>query len=349
MPEKPLLTISHSEGRAYKHCQMLHDLKFRRHLAPRVTRRPLVLGAWTHTCLEALYDKTGWQGALEKLIKEDYEPLFDEEKIYYGDLPNQTRHLMELYDYYYEDDPWELVLPPEVPLDFEIETRNYRVRFLGRIDLVVRDKGGRIWVVDHKTGQRIPKPDEPKTFQMMDTQLTFYPWGLSRQYGINAFGTIYNYLKAKPPTLPRMNKDKVNKDTGEIIKEMSRQRITTDVLTFTRFCAENGLSPEDFPEQYEWAKEDTHGFFYRMRVPRDRQGTASTMTDMVNTAIAKSNYRTPMRNVTWLCKQCDMLELCEAEYFGQDTSIILQKYIVQENAYSYLGIFDEVMEVVTSG
>lgn len=338
---KPTITISNSEGQDFKWCMQKHEMKYRRGLQPRLMKRALALGGWTHTCLEHLYHKTGWRGALEKLIKEDWEPLFDEEKVHYGDLPGQTRQLMELYEWYYETDPWEIVeVAPgvpgiEVPLDFTIETTNYFIRFRGRIDLVIRDKHGFIWVIDHKTGISIPQEDAPKTFQNMDTQLTFYPYGLLRQYGLEAFGTMYNYLRSKAPTVPHLNKPKTDKTTGVITYEMSRSEIDTDVLTFRKFCAENGFQPEEFPEQYEAAQAKTPSFFYRMRIPRDQQGTLNVMQDMVATAVNKHRYSRAVRNVTWLCAQCDMRELCEAEFFGLDTAAIMSEFKVGD-PYAYL-------------
>lgn len=343
---KPVIKISVSEGQTYKRCWQLHDYKFRQGLTPRVTKRPLKLGGWVHTCLQHLYDKSSWRGALETLIKTEWEPLFEEERVLLGDLPRQTQQLMELYDYYYQEDPWEVVeVAPgvpgiEVPLDFKIETTNYIINFVGRMDLVVRDKRGLIWVIDHKSMGAIPKENEPRTFQIMDTQLTFYPYGLKRQYGLEAFGTMYNYLRSKAPTIPHLNKPKVDKKTGVIDYEMSRQWIDTDVLTFERFCKEKGFSPEEFAEQYEAAQENTPTYFYRMRIPRDEQGTLTVMQDLVATAISKSRYGRAVRNVTYMCPQCEMLELCQAEFFGHDTTAILSKYI-KGDPYKYLNLPQE--------
>lgn len=332
MSAKPTISVSVSEGQAFKHCQQLHDYRFRRNLQPRLTKRPLKLGSWSHYCLQHHYDKSGWQGALKELMEKEWEALFDEERAYYGDLPGQTAQIMQLYSFYYREDPWELVLPPEVPIDFTIETKNYFIRFLGKIDLVVRDSRGNVWCIDHKTGRSIPTPEEPKNFQAMDTQLTFYPWVLEKQYGIESFGTMYNYIRTKVGTVPHLNKDGT----------LSKAKIDTDVLTFLRACKEYGINPEDYPDQYDTAKEKTPTYFYRLRVPRDRVAMQSAVTDLVNTAIAKDHYATPTRNVTYLCRQCEMQELCMAEFFKENVSAALGNYTVGSSPYAYLGILEEV-------
>lgn len=325
--DKPTITITVSEARSFHRCEQQHYYVYRQGLKRRLEGRPLKLGNWLHYTLQHMYDGTGWKGALDKLVAEEWDVLFPEERTYYGDLPAQVSAIMRSYEEYYKDDEFELVLPPETAFDVTVETTNFFVRFLGKVDLVVRDRGGHIFTTDHKSSISIPNEHESKTFQTMEPQLTLYPWAIERQYGVKTYGTMYNYVKTSVPTRPHLNKD----------GKLSRAKINTDEYTFREACAEYGVDPSEYPEQLEAAIEGTSTFFYRLRVPRDTQATRSTLQNLVGTAIAKEQYRTPTRNVVRECSYCDVREICEVDFFGMERSAALNNY-TKVDPYAYLGI-----------
>lgn len=332
MTEKRRIEITSSEAKVGKNCLFEYDVKYRRGLAPKVTQRPLKLGSWVHTCLEYYYQDMGWEEALKDLIRNEWDVLFDEEKEMLGDLPQATRMIMEGYEFRYKDEPWELVIPPESKFEIEMETRNFIIVFKGRIDLVVRDKLGQIWCVDHKTSKRFPNID---TYRALDPQLTLYPWALQKQYGIKANGALYNYLRTKAPTKPKLLK------RGGLSVQWANGKLHSTPLVFARTLRELGLDPKAHMEEYRAVVNDQAYFFLRARVPRDPIATSNIIKDLATQAVYLHTFTTPTRNITQRCEQCRTVDLCMAELYGLDTTDILRGF-QKIDPYAYLGFEDEV-------
>lgn len=152
------IQVSYSEIKDARRCALKHDLAWRE--GWRKQHRPtspLAFGTAWHECMEAYYQglnrsydyghavpnysyRGGWHAALDKLQDQPEE------------IQDQLRWMIEGYAAWYgREDGWrvlaterQLIVPlPQVFQDLKI---NLKVK----IDLIVQDKYGSIWVDDHK-------------------------------------------------------------------------------------------------------------------------------------------------------------------------------------------------------
>jgi hypothetical protein len=145
----------------------------------------------------------------------------------------------------------------------------------------------------------------------MDPQLMVYPWAAEKVLGIQPAGIIYNYVRSKPPSLPKLNKD----------GSLSKRKISTDYPTIFRFLKQNGYDPKDevfAPILRPLYKKSP--FLRRYRLPRERHVTLEILQDFLTTSIAIGNHKRTPRVITRDCVRCGYHDLCRAELNGFDTT-----------------------------
>lgn len=170
----------------------------------------------------------------------------------------------------------------------------------GKIDVVVRDGNGRVWVVEHKTTSDSLAPDSDYWTRLrMDTQCSKYFLAALHQ-GHDVAGVIYNVLR-RPlhqlkgvPLLDEQGYKQVFDATGTRIwtKDGKKPRETAD--------AEKGWTlqtrPETTDELYarvsETIRENSSEFFGRREVPR----LAGDLLEYMNDAWACSQQILYFRN-----------------------------------------------------
>jgi RecB family exonuclease len=321
-----LPTISHSQLRSYRHCQQQWDYRYRQLLIPKREGRPLRFGNWVHTALQSHYRGENWRTGHEEYLAE-YNALFDEERLEldrgssrskgpWEPLPNQVERVVRSYLWYYRNDGWKAIAV-EVPFAMEVTLPDGRhVIIKGRIDLVVQDRNGRYWVVDHKTTTDIP----PETaFHSMDPQLIIYPLAVEREMGLVVEGVIYNYIESKAPSLPKLNKD------GTI----SKQEVKTDYPTLYRFLKANDRDVMEYSEVLLSLQEQSP-FLRRYRLPRTATVTERILAEAKYTTSEILDHTFVTRNVTRQCQQCAYENICRGDLFGLDTSFMREQFFVVE-------------------
>lgn len=318
--------ISHSQLKSWRSCQMQWHFRYAELLIPKRTDRALKVGNWAHADLEGYYKSEGWRAA-HALYVEDYAKLFDEEREQFDrgssrgkgpfePLPSQVERIIRSYIWYYKNDGWKVVAV-ELPFEVEVVLDDGRhVIIKGRIDVVIQDKYGKYWVVDHKTTTDIP----PETaFHSMDPQLTIYPVAVEQQLGIQVEGVIYNYVLSRPPSFPKLNKD------GSI----SKQEVKTDYPTLYRFLKDNGRDPLEYSEVLLPLQQESP-FLKRYKLPRTAPITNRILQEAKWTAREILDHETVTRNVTRQCDRCPYQELCRAELFGLDTRYMRAQQFMEE-------------------
>lgn len=195
-------------------------------------------------------------------------------------------------------------------------------------DLVVRDKSGVVWIVDHKTSGRKVDKDA----------LDIRPQALLYYAGVRLFypevgGFIFNYIRKKVPTQPRLNK------TGKkAVNNLTA--IDTDYETLRAFCEANGLLDDDAHRRRLAELRDENTFFF--------QNTYYITDEMVTESLEDTEHRINlMRFSEWYnhyprtiqpmngCKRCDFRELCFTELTGGNTDIVLDWYEPREEKNPY--------------
>ena len=167
---------SHSALKTAQRCLKQWSYKYIDRLEPVVGKPHLEKGSELHALLEQYY--RGLEFA-------DYKSEEDVEII--------QRYL----DHYYKDS-WEIIA---VEHEYEMTLGGFTLVFIP--DLVVRING-EVWIVDHKSTASIP--DEWDLYNMSDFQHLLYIEGM-RQNGYDVAGFIFNYIRTKPPTMPKLRKD----------------------------------------------------------------------------------------------------------------------------------------------
>lgn len=191
-------TIStNSMMKTFRRCPKQADYKYNQRLKPKVLVKPLKRGTWMHALLEEHHSGRDWE-AMHAQFTAKYSELFDEEKDFYGDLPNECRDLMLGYLWHYRDDPWK-VLETEFTVETEFPDGTI---YRGKVDALVENQFG-LWLTDHKTHGVLPDHG----FRLLDSQSALYMWACLRNK-IPVQGFIWNYLKTTAPSKPRLIKDK---------------------------------------------------------------------------------------------------------------------------------------------
>lgn len=319
MPSTPVLIYSPSMVKKYRRCKRQYYYSMVEKLEPRLPDIKLKRGSWQHALLDAKYSGKDWLKVHNRLTKQ-FNQLFIEEREMYGDLPDQVFRMMKGYEQRWkkEDEDWEILHVEET----------FEVKFIGgnvlnfKPDLVIRDHSTEekaLWIVDHKTTRSIPSAD----WRIEDLQSTVYYWAL-KEVGYDIKGFIYNYIRTKDPTVPKVNKD------GSI----SRRRIDTDYYTLATFLLKyyevdsvNEL-PLKWKKQLHTLKLDDK-FRKRIRFIPPGKTLDRTITEFSYTAqeieiwheMAEANpeddpwIRTMEPSCEW---GCDFHDLCMVEFMGGD-------------------------------
>jgi len=273
--------------------------------------------------MEAHYKGKDWKKKHAKLLKE-FNNLLQEERDIYGDLPEQAYRMMESYLWHYrkEEAEWEVLY---VEQTFKVDFAEGDV-FTFKPDLIVRDhstKAKDIWVVDHKTTKSMPSGE----WRIEDLQSTLYPWALREGMDLDVKGFIFNYIRKKSPSIPKINQN------GAI----SRAKLDTDYPTMARFLLEyfdvksvNDL-PKDWKSRLRTLKLENK-FFKRSKIIKDKalidrqieefQYTAQEIEawhEMEEEEDIDPWVRTMIPSCDW---DCDYHDLCIIELMGQDSKFM---------------------------
>ena len=313
--------VSWSEIKTYQRCPKQWEYKYDQRLVPKGKARPLYLGSWGHAALETHYENGDWKLGFN-IYLDDYNKLFEEEREALETkrgrrgrpLPDIITQILKSYFWYHRDDGWKVVaVEQKFEVDTPLKIGGKIVPFDGIIDLIIEDREGRLWVVDHKFVSSIP---EANSFHGMDPQLMLYPWAAGKAWKMDITGIIYNYVKSTPPTIPQVTK------AGAI----SQRKINTDYPTLYRFLKSNGYDPGDFRDIL-LPLQKRSPFLRRYRLPRTAQVTKEVLLDLLAVAKRRTESTRRTRTITRECaRQCSFHNLCRAELNGLDTSIMRKKY-----------------------
>ena len=305
------MRLSNSKVKTWRRCPKQYEFKYVMGLRKRTTTLPLARGDWIHQMLQCHYDGEGWQQRWKELTI-GFENMFDEEKEELGDLPGETKRIMQSYLHRYKrEDSQMRVVDSELN---EIIKINDDLNFEFIIDLIVEEHDG-LWLWDHKTVKTFMDSD----FMLLDAQLARYFYCAEKMGYTPLRGIIFNEIRTKPPSVPELLK------SGGLSK---RQNIDTDVLTYRRAIRDAGLDEADYADILQTIARKGDTFFRRTRLPKDRPLTKRLMRELVwsareiRAAEAREQFpRTPDKSCTW---GCDFTDICIAELFGGDIDSMIK-------------------------
>lgn len=206
-------------------------------------------------------------------------------------------------------------------------------------DLVLEDPSGKVWIVDHKSVSTIDAEGVPFTSQ----QSLLYFAGVQVHYP-NAVGFLFNFLRKKLPTEPRLNKT-IDKASGlyfvnnlnaidteyEMLRDFikneapalmddprHRQRLAELRDNPTRFFATqrvlvNEAALSQIVEESSWTMEDIERAHQTSRFPRVLQNDNGYLS----------------------CNRCEFNTICGATLLDFNVEIVLRDYEPREPKNPY--------------
>lgn len=318
------MEIQYSRIKSYRHCRQQHYYKYIMNIVKKRPSKPLYRGSIIHECLQAAAEGRDWMEVWEKYNRE-FNRLFIEERELYGQtFMEDIKTILEGYfDYWNREDPLTYLFVEHqirnIPI---VKAMGIKFMLKAKIDGVVKDKEGRVWLIEHKTHENIPSEE----VRLMDLQTILYIWAL-RKAGINVEGVLWDYIRAKPPAKPELLKN------GQLTK---RKNLDTTRAVYYRAIIENGLNPKHYEDILDRLVGREAVFYRRVRVPVYKKMIKPVLEDARATVMEMhvlQHY--PVKNLGRHCEWCDYRNLCQAELRGLDKEFILQTEFIERKEDEY--------------
>ena len=184
--------ISYSELDTYRQCPFKHQLAYAERWVSPVDSPALDKGKRTHTALEFWYaDPERMTDPVQTMQRAKVSAgLLDLNGDPKDDTANLVCWMLDGYVEMYGSDSGWTVVAVEHPIEIKLPGTATRIK--GKIDLLVTDARGRLWLVDHKTGQNLPKDKDLD----LDVQFAIYAWAM-KSLGKPVHGMIYNSIRTQ--------------------------------------------------------------------------------------------------------------------------------------------------------
>lgn len=187
-------------------------------------------------------------------------------------------------------------------------------------DLVVQDRNGFVWIVDHKTTSALPTPDQGYA----DLQSTLYYAGVQALYP-ELRGFIFNKMRKKRPTQPKLTK------TGRLrVANLDRIDTTYEVLRDYIMQYAPQLMDDDRHRRRLASLRDEERFFWREQVVITPEMVEAVLAEAQITlkymdVSAETGYpRTFQEDRGYKsCSRCPFYRLCQAELLQWDVETVL--------------------------
>lgn len=242
------------------------------------------------------------------------DELLDAEK----EIDSMLQIIKRYIDQYVED--WEIL---HVEEEFLILLDSGRV-ITFTPDLVVRDRNGFVWIIDHKTTSGLPEGGLP----FGDTQALLYYAGVKSLYP-ETRGFIFNRIRKKIPTQPRLTK------TGKVrVADLARIDTTYEVLR--DWLKENApalLSDPAHQRRLAELRDQPDKFFWTEQIITNDETVDNILKDVdfvlaqMETSAKVGHYpRNLQENHSYMsCSKCPYRSLCKAELLGWDVQPLLEE------------------------
>jgi hypothetical protein len=304
----------------FRACHKQFEYKYVDRLKPKHLGKPLRQGSWGHSLLEAHYNGEDWEEEHQRLLGK-WGQLFDEERDSIGDLPGETKRLMQSYLWHYKNEHW---IVHEVEYTIEVELPNGMI-YRGKVDLIIEDQYG-LWIVDHKFNRKLPNTQ----YRILDAQSALYLWAAIKS-GLPVQGFIWNYVRRKAPTIPNV----VYANTAN--PRFSKTVTDFDYPTLNQAIKDAGFKKKDYADLLAYHKslrfvpgEPQRSTFFRRNVlEKSPEMLEEVAKEAVRTARALDKYKfgkSTERNPGSHCEfRCSYAQLCAAELFISSEATMLRR------------------------
>ena len=297
---------SYSKLKDWKFCRQLYHYRHVEGLRPRRKSNALYMGSMLHDMLEVFNKGGEWKKILED-YREEFNKLFIAEQEDLGNIVESAERIMKGYIKMWGD-----------PLPFvSVEEKIRGIKFIRGTNLTIKTDGviednGR-WLMEHKSTKKFSADQ----LSLFNPQGILYLWGL-RQTGVRVKGILWDYIRTKPPTIPRILKD------GTVSRKAS---IDTDYDTYHDAIVASGGDTEDYVNFLDMLRNKEEVFYRRTMLVVPESTIELVINDLKQTAIEISRLQYfPTRNISTItCRGCQFRKVCEAELSGLDADFIKKK------------------------
>lgn len=307
-------------------------------IQPKARNKNMTKGQFFHRLLMGHYLGEDMDALYDELLVEAGKYLINDEVATAVDLLNEAYDMVERYLTFHADDEWEVLHVEET---FTARTAG-GVEISFTPDLIIRDATG-VWIVDHKTTDRMPSAELP----VGNLQAFLYS-SVIREVYPDFRGFIFNYVRKKVPTEPRLTK------TGEKrVADIGRIDTTYEMLRdFLMEEAPELLSDPAHQRRLAELK-DNSKFFWRQHI--------FVTDDMADQILAEVEFTTQLIDLaidnnmfprSFLpyagaqeCDNCAYKDICIAELRGYDTKQIM--FLYEDRDMSYRNYDSDTEDLIT--
>ena len=199
-------------------------------------------------------------------------------------------------------------------------------------DLIIRDKHGFVWIIDHKSTSKMPTVGVP----FSDLQTLLYYAGIKSLYP-ELRGFRFNYLRKKVPTEPRMNKThtKESKAYGfHFVNNVKAIDTTYEILRDFILENEPTLMGEPTHQQRLAELRDHDRFFFSEELLVSDDQVDAVLEDVDDTlrmmAFSRENAlypRTILGDLAGVqsCTNCEFNRICHTQLLGWNTDMVIEE------------------------
>lgn len=336
-----IFRLSTTERQEFKECRRRWDFASlsRQGLEPNRPAVALWFGTGIHHALELWYSGQetdiakawlDWYDTELARLEESQTSLWDEQKKALEETRDLGQKMLEGYEIWasvedykpqfgfkkvlYTEREFAVYVPDEHGQAYRFtdgKGQEWEIWLVGRLDMVVEDFDGRVWVLDHKTSK--DRLDED--ILILDDQMTMYLWAAQQILQHPIEGCYYNVLRKKLPVVPQVLA------SG---KGLSKAKsIDTTYEVYLQAIEDNGFDPADYEEILGILANKRTAFFERVKVHRNSHEIAMAGRMLLLEGIDMLNqpyiYPNPTRDCKW---KCDYKDLCLAMNRNDDVDYL---------------------------
>jgi hypothetical protein len=271
------MDFTYSQISCYKRCPLKWFFRYNLLLKPRTISKALETGSHVHHLLDVFYQSktdsseeilNNIQNESDVRFKESTKGMFDEELSTMLEIKQQSEQIMQRYVEMWKEDlkKYQILWTER---EFAIKIRNTSGKrtqdvLRGKLDMGLMDAYNMSWLVENKTtAQSIENRLDTVD---LDEQIDLYLMACNYlDYLLPNFsGVLYNVIRKKPPTIPRM----LMRPAGTLSKAKD---IDTTYEIYMEEILKNGLNPNDYADILAILKEKGNTFYGRAIVPRSKE------------------------------------------------------------------------------
>ena len=311
----PKWIFTHSQIAMFKQCRQKYWFNYIEKLESKALVRPLYEGRLIHEAIAEYYGQKNQNklplNEIKEIISNKINGIITTQRQELDnayEIPNEEmdekldkieEEVLTVIDHYIayaeEHDKFEFIAPEQ---NFEYKIDDHLI-VSGKIDGIIKEPDG-IWLIEHKTTSSKDFTDYIKTL-MLDEQLELYLFIMKQITGKEIKGVIYNIIRKKIPTKPKILKD------GSVSKD---SRIDTTVEVFKKALKDNNCDEKDYEQILEMLKKNE--FIKRERIFRTSNDLQAFFDEWLETLKALTSPKILIYKNPWNCKimKCPYYTLC---------------------------------------